>query len=64
MRDRGFVQPHDVSVTKSKKCQFDFHDFARADIASYIAYYNTERRHSSLDYLSPTQFETLQALSN
>ena len=37
---------------------------ARADIASYIAYYNTERRHSSLDYLNPTQFETLQALSN
>ena len=37
---------------------------ARGDIASYVAYYNTERRHSSLDYLSPAQFETLQALSN
>jgi transposase InsO family protein len=37
---------------------------ARGDIAGYVAYYNTERRHSSLDYLSPTQFETLQALSN
>jgi len=36
---------------------------ARADVASYIAYYNTERRHSSLDYLSPAQFETLQTLS-
>jgi transposase InsO family protein len=37
---------------------------ARTDIASYIAYYNSERRHSSLDYLSPTEFEALQALSN
>jgi putative transposase len=37
---------------------------ARGDIASYVAYYNTERRHSSLDYLSPAQFETLQAISN
>jgi transposase InsO family protein len=32
---------------------------ARADIASYLAYYNTERRHSALDYLSPHHFETL-----
>ena len=30
---------------------------ARTEIASYLAYYNTERRHSSLDYLSPTAFE-------
>jgi putative transposase len=37
---------------------------ARADIASYIAYDNTERHHSSLDYLSPTQFETIQALAD
>jgi putative transposase len=32
---------------------------ARADIASYLAYYNTERRHSALDYFSPYHFETL-----
>jgi putative transposase len=37
---------------------------ARGDMASYLAYYNTQRRHSSLDYLSPAQFETLQALPN
>jgi transposase InsO family protein len=29
------------------------------DITSYLAYYNTERRHSALDYLSPHQFESL-----
>jgi putative transposase len=30
---------------------------ARHEIASYLAYYNLERRHSSLDYLSPAAFE-------
>ena len=30
---------------------------ARSEIANYLAYYNTERRHSSLDYLSPAAFE-------
>jgi transposase InsO family protein len=30
---------------------------ARREIASYLAYYNTERRHSSLNYLSPVEFE-------
>ena len=32
---------------------------ARTEITSYLAYYNTERRHSALDYLSPHHFETL-----
>ena len=30
---------------------------ARIDIASYLAYYNHERRHSSLNYLAPAAFE-------
>jgi putative transposase len=30
---------------------------ARGDIASYLSYYNHDRRHSSLDYLTPAQFE-------
>ncbi len=30
---------------------------ARQDIASYLAYYNHERRHSSLNYLAPAIFE-------
>lgn len=31
---------------------------ARTEIRAYIRYYNTRRRHSSLDYLPPEEFET------
>jgi putative transposase len=31
---------------------------ARREIRAYIRYYNTRRRHSSLDYLTPEEFET------
>jgi transposase InsO family protein len=31
---------------------------ARQDIASYLAYYNLDRRHSALNYLTPAAFET------
>lgn len=30
---------------------------AHKEVASYIRYYNTERRHSSLDYMTPAEFE-------
>lgn len=30
---------------------------ARREIAEYIRYYNTRRRHSSLDYMTPVEFE-------
>lgn len=36
---------------------------ARSEIASYLAYYNHERRHSSLNYLSPAAFEAQLTLS-
>lgn len=34
---------------------------ARAEIGPYLNYYNLERRHSSLGYLSRCQFESLKA---
>jgi len=44
------------------KCELEMTEYdhcraARAELASYLAYYNTERRHSSLNYLSPAQHE-------
>lgn len=33
---------------------------ALREIGEYIGYYNTRRRHSSLDYLTPTEFEHQQ----
>jgi putative transposase len=34
---------------------------ARQAIIEYIGYYNTQRRHSSLEYVPPTQFERWRA---
>ena len=33
---------------------------ARTEIAGYVRYYNLRRRHSSLDYLTPAEFEARQ----
>ena len=43
----------------------EYHDSrqARCEIASYLPYYNTQRRHSALNYLSPAAFEAQLALS-
>jgi transposase InsO family protein len=45
--------------TELEMTEYDNSLQARTEIASYLAYYNTERRHSALDYLSPYHFETL-----
>jgi putative transposase len=44
--------------TELEMTEYEHSRHARSDIASYLAYYNTERLHSSLEYLSPTNFET------
>jgi transposase InsO family protein len=36
---------------------------ARKEIPDYIRYYNTRRRHSALEYLSPEEFESLHSSS-
>ena len=42
----------ELEMTEYENCRE-----ARAEIASYLAYYNHDRRHSSLDYLCPAAFE-------
>ena len=34
---------------------------ARHQVGDYIGYYNIQRRHSSLDYLTPVEFESMRA---
>ena len=36
---------------------------ARKEIPDYIRYYNTRRRHSALEYLTPEKFESLHSSS-
>jgi transposase InsO family protein len=44
----------EMEMTEYEDCRA-----ARGEIAEYIAYYRTERKHSSLGYFSPTHFERL-----
>ena len=50
--------------TELEMTEYEDSSQARNEIASYLAYYNAERRHSALDYLSPIAFESLQAQPN
>lgn len=45
--------------TELEMTEYDHVPHARAEIGPYLNYYNLERRHSSLRYLSPIQFEAL-----
>ena len=45
--------------TELEMTEYDNCRSARAEISSYLAYYNSDRRHSSLNYLTPTAFEAL-----
>jgi transposase InsO family protein len=47
--------------TELEMTEYEDMPAALREIASYLAYYNLERRHSSLDYLSPNAFEALNA---
>lgn len=50
--------------TELEMTQYEDLPTAHTDIASYITYYNHERRHSAIDYFVPVQFETYMALEN
>jgi len=45
--------------TELEMTEYENHRAARRELAEYIDYYRTERKHSALGYLAPTQFERL-----
>ncbi len=46
--------------TELEMTEYENHRAALMEIAEYIDYYQTERKHSALDYLTPQQFESLR----
>jgi len=50
--------------TELEMTEYESIEAARREIATYIAYYNNSRRHSSLDYLTPTEFESQMLAEN
>lgn len=52
------MEGNDASFkTELEMTEYQNSRLARQDIASYLAYYNHDRRHSSLNYLTPAAFE-------
>lgn len=47
--------------TELEMVDYDHHLTARREIAEYVAYYNNQRKHSALGYLTPRQFEAALA---
>jgi putative transposase len=62
--DNAFVESCFGTIkTELEMTEYQDSRQARQDIASYLAYYNLDRRHSSLDYLAPAAFEDRLASS-
>lgn len=63
--DNAFMEScYGTVKTELELTEYDNINEARREIASYVAYYNLERRHSQLKYLSPSAFEDKSRPSN
>jgi putative transposase len=53
-----------LKIERTARKSYRTRDHARADVFDYIErFYNAQRRHSTLGYLSPIQFEKQEALA-
>jgi putative transposase len=53
-----------LKTERAKRKTYRTHDEAKADVFDYIErFYNPKRRHSTLGYLSPMEFETRAQLA-
>ena len=50
--------------TELEMTEYHHRRTAEREIREYLDYYNTDRKHSSLGYLTPNQFERAIASSN
>jgi len=56
--DNAFIESCFGTIkTELEMTEYEDSEHARREIASYLSYYNYERRHSSLGYLTPIEFE-------
>lgn len=57
--DNAFMESCFGTIKRELEMEcYESERLARTEIRAYIRYYNTRRRHSSLDYLAPVEFET------
>jgi len=50
--------------TELEMTEYENHRAAEYDLSEYIRYYNLDRKHSALDYLTPAQFEAIHPSPN
>jgi putative transposase len=59
--DNAFMESCFGTIKRELEMEcYESEAIARKEIAGYIRYYNTRRRHSSLDYLTPEEFEDIR----
>ena len=63
--DNAFIESCFGTIkTELEMVEYENSGEAIRELSSYISYYNVERRHSSLGYLNPIEFETQHATQN